>query len=115
MIHFTLSKRIDLARPDPQGRTYYGWWHGMSEEECYQVNRHRWVLGPGLTANATPCSAPGTAREPSNSSAWPSGSIISSLKIATDSSIVGPRAASRASAPITGVRAPVRYFASPFD
>lgn len=45
MIHLMLSGRVDLPSADPVGRGYWGWWDGMSDEECYRVNRWRWKLG----------------------------------------------------------------------
>jgi hypothetical protein len=45
MIHITLGHREEEAPGDPLGRPYHGWSGDMTEEECYQYNRGRWVLG----------------------------------------------------------------------
>lgn len=125
MIHFTLSRRVELARPDCQDRTYYGWRDGMSEEECYQVNRHGWVLGRRADSERHALF-----------SAWDSERTLKLVRLAVEidhiepkdrdgyRSVVG-RVLSAGHpvhdeyvgkpAPVTGMRVPVRYFASPFD
>jgi hypothetical protein len=46
MIHITLGSRVDMdPAEDPLGRSHRGWWPGMSDADCYQSNRGRWVLG----------------------------------------------------------------------
>jgi hypothetical protein len=45
MIHITLGPRKVEPRGDPLGRPYFGWSESMTEDEVYQWNRGRWVLG----------------------------------------------------------------------
>jgi hypothetical protein len=46
MIHITLGS-IEQEDPaaDPLGRSHHGWRPGMTDEDCYESNRGRWVLG----------------------------------------------------------------------
>lgn len=48
MLHITLTDMRILTEaelPCPMGRTWVGYAPGMSEQEIYEVNRGRWVLG----------------------------------------------------------------------
>lgn len=46
LLHITLGP-INQLDPEtcPMGRSYNGWREGMSEEQIYNINRGRWVLG----------------------------------------------------------------------
>lgn len=124
-MHFTLVKRVEYDEPDEVGRTYYGWWEGMSEQECYRVNRHLWLLGPhadsehyAIFSAWTPDRKTKLVRlaieidsiSPKNANGHRSvkGRILNAGHPVYDEYVGKP-------SPVPAGRPPVRYFESPFD